>query len=205
MSTGCPKVLVSQRVITDTETGEHRDALDQRWPAFLAQCGAVAIAVPNVPGLTAQICDSVEPAGIVLTGGNDLVALGGTAPERDAVEHSLIEFALGRDLPVIGVCRGMQMIQSYFGVALGPVEGHVTPSQEITFDKRRVVVNSYHLFGTRMSIPALRVCALADDGVVKAVRGEEKRILGVMWHPEREEPVRASDIALFKSALGAKS
>lgn len=202
MSAGRSKVLISQRVTIDPQTGERRDALDQRWPVFLAQCGALAIAVPNVPELTAQIWDSVEPAGIVLSGGNDLVTLGGTTPERDAVERALIEYALGRGLPLIGVCRGMQMIQSYFGVALGPVEGHVTPSQEITFDGRRVVVNSYHRFGTRMSVPALSVCALADDGVVKAVRAKDERLLGIMWHPERQEPARASDIALFRSALG---
>ena len=49
---------------------------------------------------------------MVLTGGNDLAALGGDAPERDATENALLDAAESRRLPVIGVCRGMQVIQA---------------------------------------------------------------------------------------------
>lgn len=186
----------------DPRSGERRDALDQRWGAFLLQCGALPIAVPNLPDLVDSIFDALAPGGVLLTGGGDLASLGGTCPERDHVEHRLITRALAARLPLIGVCRGMQMIQSHFGVPLERVNGHVTQHMAITFEGRSETVNSYHRFGARATRPPLVACAHASDGVVKAVRARAHKILGIMWHPERESPFRAQDIALFKEALG---
>jgi len=191
------RILVSQRVTLDPSTGERRDALDHRWPKFLALAGITTIAAPNEPSLVESLFRDIEPGGILLTGGNDLVGLGGDAPERDLTEEQLIEGALERELPLLGVCRGMQMLQHYYGVPLNRVDGHVTPRQDILFQGTRITVNSYHRFGTRSTVPELQVCAIADDGVIKAVRAGGS-VLGIMWHPERWEPFRREDVSLFQ-------
>jgi putative glutamine amidotransferase len=148
-----------------------------------------------------EICEKVD--GIVLTGGNDLAAYGGDAPDRDATEVALLDLAERRDLPVLGVCRGMQMIQHRYGTRLQPVRGHVAPQQCISIDGKRVEVNSFHNFGAVEVSPPLMSWAIADDGVIKAVRHVDRRMIGVMWHPERLDPFAADDVALFSRFFDA--
>jgi N5-(cytidine 5'-diphosphoramidyl)-L-glutamine hydrolase len=190
------KIVLSQRVVTDPKTGERRDALDQRWAGLLAAAGFLALPIPNRPQGVVQFLEKTRPRGILLTGGNDLASLGGDAPERDESENLLIAHALKTALPLLGVCRGMQMIQAHFGVKLERVTGHVAPQQSIEFEGRSIAVNSYHAWGSKESAQGLTVCGRAADGVVKAVRSGP--LLGIMWHPERIVPPRLEDIALLQ-------
>jgi N5-(cytidine 5'-diphosphoramidyl)-L-glutamine hydrolase len=192
------KVAITQRVSVVPEYGERRDCLDQAWPRFLAACGLMPLALPNVVEVAVALFTDADVAGLVLTGGNDLAALGGDAPERDATENALLDLAESRGLPVLGVCRGMQMIQQRCAVPLQGVEGHVNPNQVIRVNGKRTAVNSYHRFGALESRPPLDVWAVADDGVVKAIRHADRSITGIMWHPERIDPFAAEDIALFR-------
>jgi putative glutamine amidotransferase len=186
------------------EYGERRDCLDQAWTRFLQVCGLSPILLPNVPDAAISLCNSVSLAGFVLTGGNDLVAVGGNAPERDATENALLDLAIRRNQPVLGVCRGMQLIQSRYSVPLRRVEGHVRSKQTIRVEGRATEVNSYHNFAATESRPPLEVWAVADDGVVKAIRHENRLMTGVMWHPERFDPFRPVDVALFRQAFGVR-
>jgi N5-(cytidine 5'-diphosphoramidyl)-L-glutamine hydrolase len=191
-------VAITQRVAVVPEHGERRDCLDQAWPRFLAACGLLPLAVPNVSQVALAMLRDTDVAGLVLTGGNDLAALGGDAPERDAAENALLDAAESRGLPVLGVCRGMQLIQQRCAVPLLRVEGHVTRRQTIRIDGEPTEVNSYHRFAARESRPPLDVWALAADGVVKAVRHSARPITGIMWHPERNTPFAPADVSLFR-------
>jgi gamma-glutamyl-gamma-aminobutyrate hydrolase PuuD len=194
-------VGVTQRVVVDPPHGTRRDCLDQVWVKFLLGCGLIPIPIPNSVDAALTICESVQ--GIVLTGGNDLAAYGGDAPERDETETALLDLAERKNLPVLGVCRGMQVIQHRFGSRLQRVHGHVAPRQRISIDGRSVEVNSFHNFGAMEVYPPLVTWAIADDGVVKAVRHTERRMTGVMWHPERLEPFASDDVALFSRVFEA--
>jgi N5-(cytidine 5'-diphosphoramidyl)-L-glutamine hydrolase len=194
-------VAVTQRVTVDPPHGTRRDCLDQVWVEFLLGCGLLPIPIPNSVDAALTICHQVS--GIVLTGGNDLTAYRGDAPDRDQTETALLDLAERRDLPVLGVCRGMQMIQHRFGTRLQRVQGHVAPRQRISIDGRSVEVNSYHNFGATEVHPPLMTWAIADDGVIKAVRHARRRMIGVMWHPERLKPFAADDVALFSEFFGA--
>ena len=191
-------IAVSQRVEVVAAHGERRDALDQRWTAFLAACGLLAVAMPNQPDGALALARATGARGLLLTGGNDLVAYGGDAPERDDTEMALIEHAASLNLPVLGVCRGMQVIQHRHGVKLHAVEGHVAPSQRVAIDGAWHLVNSYHRFAAADSVEALEVWARAEDGVIEAVRHRHRPMVGIMWHPERIEPFAARDLALFR-------
>jgi N5-(cytidine 5'-diphosphoramidyl)-L-glutamine hydrolase len=191
-------VAVTQRVAVVPEYGERRDCLDQAWARFFAACGLLPLPLPNVVAVALAMFRRVDVAGLVLTGGNDLAALGGDAPERDATENALLEDAESRNLPVIGVCRGMQVIQHRHAVPLRRIQGHVTRRQTIDIEGKETEVNSYHNFGASESRPPLNAWAHAHDGIVKAIRHSERPVTGIMWHPERSTPFAARDIALFR-------
>jgi N5-(cytidine 5'-diphosphoramidyl)-L-glutamine hydrolase len=191
-------VAITQRVAIVPEYAERRDCLDQEWPKFLQACGLLPLALPNVRAVALALCERAQLCGLILTGGNDLVALGGDAPERDEVEAALLSMARQRSLPVVGVCRGMQLIQHTYGVPLQEVDGHVCHDRLISVEGRARHVNSYHRFAARRSCPELQVWAAADDGVVKAIRHNDEPVTGIMWHPERCVPFAADDIALFR-------
>jgi putative glutamine amidotransferase len=196
------RIAVSQRVQVIAEHGERRDALDQRWTRLLDTAGLTLVPIPNAlidhRGWLAELAID----GVLLSGGNDLAAYGGDAPERDGLERGLIEWAITTDRPLLGVCRGMQMIQHHFGVSLHPVEGHVTASHDIDLDGASLSVNSYHCWGATDTVPELLVTGRAADGVIEAVAHRDFRVRGIMWHPERCEPLRRRDIALLRSTFG---
>jgi len=191
-------IAVSQRVAVVPPHDERRDCLDQAWAAFLGACGITPLPVPNDVDAARTLVAAAPIRGILLTGGNDLVDYGGDAPERDAVEAVLLDAAEERDLPMLGVCRGMQVIQHRFGIKLKRVAGHVAPHQVIAMDGRQIGVNSYHNFGTTETAPPLDAWAVAEDGVIKAVRHRHRKMVGIMWHPERIAPVAGRDVDLFQ-------
>jgi gamma-glutamyl-gamma-aminobutyrate hydrolase PuuD len=196
-------VAITQRVSVVPEYGERRDCLDQAWTKFLAACGLLPVLLPNVTEAALALCEMTGIAGVVLSGGNDLAVLGGDAPERDAVESALLDWAERRGLPVLGVCRGMQVIQQRFAVPLRRVEGHVAKRQVIRIEGDPREVNSYHCFAAFDSRPPLDVWAVAGDGVVKAIRHSVKPMTGIMWHPERLTPFSPADVDLFRQLFGA--
>jgi putative glutamine amidotransferase len=195
-------VAVTQRVATEPRTGERRDCLDQRWAEFLLACGLVALPLPNSIAAATALITTVPIAGLVLTGGNDLAAYGGDAPERDATENAAIDLVESLGLPVLGVCRGMQIVQHRFGVPLRRVTGHVQPHQIVSIEGAPVAVNSFHNIGTTENRTPLQVWAVAEDGTVKAVRHPSGRLSAIMWHPERLFPFAPRDIETFQRFFG---
>ncbi len=184
-------IAVDQRVMEESRYEETRDALDQRWTDFLDACGFIAVPVPNHLHMAQKLLLATDVAGVLLTGGS-------SHPRRDATTQILLNHAATRNLPVIGVCHGMQAMQQASGVTLTRVENHVMPQQSIHIDGKPVLVNSYHEYGAKKSAPELDIWAVAPDGVVKAVRNQKRRWLGMMWHPERMSPFAPRDIEYFK-------
>lgn len=193
-------VLLSQRVEVIERYGERRDCLDQRWCAFLEACGYMPVPVMNCLEDMDGFVRTISPAGIILTGGNDLAAYGGNAPERDEAERRLVEIGQERGIPIIGVCRGMQFIADHFGEALQKVPGHVASRHMLSGEMAREV-NSYHGFAVAGLPEGFDVLARAEDGVIEAMASREKKVLAVMWHPERETPYKREDIELFTNFI----
>ena len=196
-------IAVSQRVDSVTARSERRDALDQRWSRlFVGVGGIVPLLLPNNPPLAKQLLKLTTVDGFLLTGGNSLSFLGGGAPERDEIDRACIELALHKDLPLLGVCRGMQSIQAHYSAEFSAVKGHVCPRMTISEQGRRRNVNSYHNWGCIDVPEPLVVTARADDGVIKAVRHQSAKMKGIMWHPERELQLSLEDARLFGDLFG---
>lgn len=185
-----PLIAVSQRVDRIEGRDETRDALDQRITQWLLSFGALTVPVPNAIGTgtgTGAWLEALSPRAIVLTGGNDV----GGCPARDATETALIEFASLRGLPLLGICRGMQMLAHHAGGTLARVTGHVRTRHALLCDDAAAgrlprEVNSYHDWGLTACPPGYRCLAHAPDGTIEAMQHEHRPWEGWMWHPERE-------------------
>ena len=193
------RIVLTQRVELVKSINERRDALSQEWAALAEACGFVPIPLPNHLSAVQNLLVELRPDGVLLTGGNDLAAYGGDAPERDAVEEYLSEQAVERRLPLLAVCRGTQMLLHHFGIPLQRVEGHVRMEHPLSNGD---TVNSFHSWGAVDCRPPLEVLARSGDGIAEIVRHQDcPWICGVMYHPERYGPLRERDIQFIKEAL----
>ncbi|MGI5499625.1 gamma-glutamyl-gamma-aminobutyrate hydrolase family protein [Lentzea sp. CA-135723] len=186
------RIGITQRCVDDDRTGERRWALDSRWWAFLTACGVVAVPLPNDAAAAVHATHELNLDGFLFTGGGDL---GGDQPERDLTERTLLALAMEQDLPVLGVCRGMELIADAFGGWLRPVAGHVGTRHRITSAEGERVVNSYHDLAVD-GLPAALVPTAWCGDVVEAVRHRDARVEGIMWHPEREPAPDPRDVLL---------
>ncbi|MBI3928074.1 MAG: type 1 glutamine amidotransferase [Armatimonadetes bacterium] len=178
------RVGITQRVETVESYGERRDCLDQRWAELLAGLGCLPVPVPNRVDARAFV-EQLNLEALLFTGGNDL----GAAPERDGTEAALLDEGCRRSLPIVGVCRGLQLVNSHFGGSLRKVAGHVATRHPLSSERAifSIEVNSYHGYALDRLAPTLEALAWAPDGTVEAAVHREHPIVAVMWHPEREE------------------
>lgn len=189
-------VIYTQRVEVIERYQERRDCTDQRIADFIRQCGFLPIPIPNKGEMALEIVNSINPAGIILTGGNSLGKYGGNAPERDAMDRALIDLAVKHAIPLYGFCRGMQSVLDYFGNGLVNVDGHVAVRHLVYEETDQYEVNSYHNQACMQLEKncGLRIIAQAEDGVIEAVCHEYLPIFATMWHPEREKEFLYRDI-----------
>lgn len=193
-----PIIALTMRQDEVPSRNECRDAIDQQWLALISQCGFVPLLLPNRVETALELIEGCQPTGYLFTGGNSLEKYSGNAPQRDKLEKLLIERAIAEQRPILGVCRGMQVIQDYWQTPLIRVDGHVASQQEILFRNERVLVNSFHDYGSDQHSDEFDVIGMSDDKVIKSIAHKKHRILGIMWHPERISPFRQQDIKLIR-------
>ena len=206
------RIGLTQRVDVISDRGERRDGLDQRWQPLFAELGALAVPLPNCATSAQALLEGLALDGVVLTGGNDVAETPeatNVALERDRLERDLIRQCLASGVPLLGICRGMQMINVALGGRLERATGHAGVEHQISVtdnghwpDQWRV--NSYHDVCIPLVdlAPSLRCLARAENGDVEAFVHAEAMCHGIMWHPEREARLRAEDLAFTAYALG---
>ena len=197
------RIGISQRVENLEDRQERRDCLDQAWTTLLFQNRFIPIPLPNLWNRDHSIIEEFGLDGIILTGGNDLssVKVGkNIAPERDEFESYLIEHAIRIKLPLLGVCRGMQLIANHFSSQIMPLENHigrhiiqVTDTEFITGSSKKIEVNSFHNFAIKSIPEDFMICARSEDGSVEAMRHLNLPIYAIMWHPERVPTLTIND------------
>lgn len=199
-------IAVTQRVENIESYKEVRDSLDQRWIKFLLSVDLFPILIPNNITYLEYLISHSEIDGVLFTGGSSLVKYGGNSKERDEVEFFLMEWAIKKNIPILGVCRGMQVIQDYFKNQLVEVPNHVAERHTLITEhigrvsslcKKYTDVNSYHNYGSYEAHSELIKVATSADGVVMAIEHQHKNIYGVMWHMEREAEFCEVDKLLF--------
>ena len=192
----------------------------------VSRAGGRPLLVPPSEDGIEETLDALD--GLLFSGGSDLdpttygaephPATSGVRPERDRAELALMEAALARDLPILAVCRGMEVLNVAKG---GDLVQHVpdvvgnerhrhTPGvfADHDVDLRdgsrlervlgdRAPVKSHHHQGVGRIGAGLVEVARADDGIVEGIEDPSRRFaLGVLWHPEEGE-----DFALFRELV----
>ena len=198
-------ILVSQRIDIISDRNEIRDSLDQKLIEFILQSGYFPIPFPNciIQNQNKQQIDvkekiksflvRMEPSGLVLSGGNNL----GQFEARDNTESFLFNFFSKKNLPILGICRGMQFLSYKQGCNLVKVEGHVGTRHKLKGEICHEV-NSFHQFALTQTPEEYITIAKSEDETIKAIKHKSKNLEGWMWHPERENPFSIHDIERFK-------
>ncbi len=134
---------------------------------------------------------------IVLPGGNDVLKKNILNKKRLKVEYEIIKFGIKKNIPIIGICRGMQVLNYFFKGKLGLVKGHMNTRHKVFFKKnffnsKILIVNSFHNWGIPKKYISKSFESLAVDQKenVEMFVHKKYKILGVMWHPEREKSTK---------------
>jgi gamma-glutamyl-gamma-aminobutyrate hydrolase PuuD len=199
------RVALTMRVTQATGYREPRDSISHDWLARLGEWGMTPLLVPNHLSDPESYLDDLGANILVLTGGDDL----GVMPARDTSETKLLKHALHKGLAVLGVCRGMQLINVHLGGHLVPIDGHVARSHAVNVDSlwrdrygAETMVNSFHSQAVPAHglAPGLSVRAQDGDGNVEAFLHQTLALAGIMWHAERPG-APAGDRALLEGLI----
>ena len=200
--------------------GAERQGVNSAYVLSVLETGAIPLILPPAIG-AARAMSALDGAdALLLTGGEDLdpswygapasPALGEVDRDRDLFELALFAAARQRGMPILGICRGLQLINVALGGTLWQHLPDERPSSirhdrsdarhrrthavSIEADSRAAAVlgrttmevNSFHHQAIRDVAPPLRPTAWAEDGLVEAVEGAsgESWLLAVQWHPE---------------------
>lgn len=204
--------------------------IPQSYLDCVVRAGGTAVLLPPQPAAGAERVVALLDA-LVLAGGPDIdPARYGAAPgphtgaphaERDAWELALARAALDRDLPVLGVCRGLQLLNVALGGTLAqhlPEEAHrQVPARFVRRGVRTAAgsrlaavlgpaadANCYHHQAVARLASGLNATAWAGDGTVEGAESPAHRfVLGVQWHPETDQDDLRLFAALVAAAAGA--
>lgn len=181
-------ILISQKIESNIH-GDLIDSLEHNYIKYFENLGFNVILLPNSTLNLDFYNNQIE--GIVLTGSGDINLENKNL--RDELEIKLIQFAYDNEIPLLGICRGSQMINTYFNGSLAEIENHVRINHQLILSGQfqdideDVEVNSYHNYGIFEDILSqdLEFFAKTQDGSIEGFKHKTKNILGIMWHPER--------------------
>ena len=214
---------------------ELSDLLPSEYADAVRVAGGVPLLLPVPPGwatglaeAAAAVCGRID--GLVVTGGGDVSPTaygaephprtGGVLAERDSWELALLDAAAERGLPVLGICRGMQVMAVHAGGALhqhvpdvvghdghnpggdayGPVDVATTPGSRLASLVGTTVRANCHHHQAVAAHPGFTAVAVSEaDGSLEAMEAPGDRFcLAVQWHPET-----AADVGLFAGFVAA--
>jgi putative glutamine amidotransferase len=218
----------------------YRYALSTNYSEAVEAAGGIPIILPPQQGNVDEILDMVD--GLLLSGGGDVRPdrygdayvhnkTYGIHDLRDELELQLVRGAIERDLPMLCICRGIQVLNvALEGTLIQDIAGEYgtqiehrqhengisssEPSHEVraerdslladVYEADTIQTNSFHHQALKDISPELRTIATAPDGIIESVeRPDSKWVLGVQWHPEMMFEAHPEHLKPFKGLVQA--
>ena len=215
--------------------GYKRSYVNDDYVKSVAMAGGVPYIIPIVSdeNLAKEQISNVDA--LILSGGQDVnpliygeepkQKLGGILPERDKFDLWLLREAYKRNKPVLGICRGIQLINAAFGGTI---------NQDLSYDKNcyikhlqetspstgahvveimegsiihsilgsKITVNSFHHQSLKQVADGFKVAAVAKDGTIEAIEmNGENFVVGIQWHPEMMSSSSEKMLNIFKELI----
>ncbi len=194
-----PKIAISLRVVNAISYKESRDALSQDWPKLLESLKITPVYIPNNLSKVDDFLNQFELDGIILSSGDDI----GKNVERDKTEIKILNYGIQKKIPILGVCRGLQLINTYFGGSIKKTNNqlHVKQNHSILINNNYIkkflksnliTVNSFHnniILENNLGKNLVSFAISKNDDSIEGVFHKLYPIIGVMWHPERNSDV----------------
>ena len=200
------KILVSPS-IKEPYKNQVEYSFDKKWFSFLNNI------FDNIELVLPEKCDDKLDL-IILTGGNDLVFNNPIKRNimRQKQDKKLYNLALINNIPLIGICFGAQFIAYKLNCKIKKIDGHIgnhlvkTCNQDslLVNYRKKFLVNSYHNMGIIDQSKKIIALATAEDNSIELFKAKNKKILGMMWHPERFSKIRKVDKDIFTTFYNQK-
>ena len=169
------------------------DFLDHYWIDYFGKKKSDYNLIPNNIYLSEKILKKINL--LILTGGNDIISNKKESLTRNKIEKNLIKKAIKKKIPILGICRGAQLLNISFGGKIKKVRNHMRTRHNIYIEKNDIIkkkilnVNSFHNFGIEKNNLSKKFDRIAFDKEknIEMFISKKNKIIGVMWHPEREK------------------
>lgn len=192
-------VAVTQSIEFVSQRNEYRDYVDNKLIKWINDCGYNVILISNFfkqenskyknqKKKLLKFLEIFKISGFVLSGGNNI----GQYSMRDEVEKTVLSYATKKKIPVLGICRGLQMINYFYSGVNTTVRNHANISHNIYLSKNKkklFKVTCYHNYGIKSLAKNFIITHKSDDNFIEGIRHEYLKIQGWMWHPERENNI----------------
>lgn len=230
-----PKIGMTSWHYQDNE--ERWEAILEDYPCAVREAGGLPLMLPTTsssPDMARAYVETID--GLILTGGADihpslygdtvLDRCGEIDEARDRFEVELVHAARSRNLPILGICRGLQVLNVALGGSLyqdlsyrrqtdpihqSPRERRREPAHQVVITAgsrlaeilgaQKLRVTSTHHQIIRDLAPGLTVNAIAPDGVIEGIEGAGRFLLAVHWHPERMFSSHPEQLRLFRALV----
>ena len=148
--------------------------------------------------------DNIKLDLIVSVGGNTITLFDKNSANkfRADLDEFYLKLSLKNEIPYLGICHGAQFLANFFDSYIKKKNNHVKKNHKIKlYSGSHKIVNSYHNFAiTKLGKKLIKI-ACAEDGSIEAFKHFDKRILGIMWHPERYKKIKKFDLQFIKKNL----
>ena len=146
---------------------------------------------------------------VVLAGGNSLIIQNEADKVRNRMNNTIYNFALKKKIKILGICHGAHFLAKKFGFILKKKKKNIG-YQKIIFGINQInfkkIVNSYHNETIKFKRKRIvNIFGIAEDNTIEAFHVRNKKILGIMWHPERYNEFKHFDKKLIKEFYATNS
>ena len=196
------KILITSN--TKKYFNTYIDFIDHYWIRYFEKRKIKFTLIPNSKNLLPNYLSKNVDL-ILLPGGNDIFEKNKSSKNRLIIENKLIKFSIRNKIPLLGICRGMQVINLFFGGKIEKISGHMKKSTKITmkqnlFKTKTIKVKCFHNYGIKPKSLSKNLEIHATDKYknIEMLKHKDYFIRGLMWHPERESNFNKLDI-IFKN------